>query len=302
MLQHSNTPLSWNSLKKRIKIAVMVVSRCLPAQWNSCIHFHIQGITAHTDLRLGTKRKWALLYLLSFAGLTLPPREINAYVFTNRANGRHAYLFYIYLQCSQELKISPEMKAYVGIKSRSCSSLPANNAFRTSLAGVCISVAFLRYKEEVGRAGKEEMSAGRQRKAATNTAFGSRGQEDARYSKAAVCPGNEQIKDIKHLLHWCSDSWSWMVHTDASTAFHHSFCLSTEHIQASIGTSHSIQGSDLPQVNEFFIHSSTSLSWNLVPISGLGMSSWGSDPGSKVLFLSPHHTTLPTSIDSILTH
>lgn len=186
MLQHSNTPLSWNSLKKRIKIAVMVVSRCLPAQCNSCIHFHLQGITAHTDLRLGTKRKWALLYLLSFAGLTLPPREINAYVFTNRANGRHAYLFYIYLQCSQELKISPEMKAYVGIKSRRCSSLTAKDAFRTLLASVFISVAFLRYKdkEEVGRAGKEEMSGGRQWKAAT----------------MCLGPGGKRMPDIQKQL------------------------------------------------------------------------------------------------------
>lgn len=91
---------------------------------------------------LGTKGKRTLLYLLSFAGWALPPREIKACAFTNRANGRHAYLFYIYLQCSQELKISPEMKAYVGIKSRSCSSLTANNAFRTLLAGVFMSVAF----------------------------------------------------------------------------------------------------------------------------------------------------------------
>lgn len=66
--------------------------------------------------------------------------------------------FIFYLQCSQELKISPEMKAYVGIKSGSCSSLTANNAFRTSLAGVFISVAFLRYKdkEEVEGLGKKK--------------------------------------------------------------------------------------------------------------------------------------------------
>lgn len=147
---------------------------------------------------LGTKGKRTLLYLLSFAGWALPPREIKACAFTNRANGRHAYLFYIYLQCSQELKISPEMKAYVGIKSRSCSSLTANHAFRTLLAGVFMSVAF----PETQRCGRGGKGWGRRNvwrktmKGSLERRFWPRGQEDARFPKAAVCRGTKQIKDI----------------------------------------------------------------------------------------------------------
>lgn len=92
---------------------------------------------------VGYKEEMSLIvFIILFWGLTLPPREINAYVFSNRADGRDAYLFYMYLQRSQELKCSPQMKTYVGTESPSCSSLTAHNAFRSLLAGVFVSVAF----------------------------------------------------------------------------------------------------------------------------------------------------------------
>lgn len=53
------------------------------------------------------------------------------------------YLFAVLLK----LKNFPEMKAYIGIKSLSCSSLTANNVFWSSLAGVFVFVAFPETKE-----------------------------------------------------------------------------------------------------------------------------------------------------------
>lgn len=94
-----------------------------------------------------------------FWGLTLPPREVNAYVFSNRANGRDACLLLIYLQCSQELKISTQVKAYVEIKSLGCFSLTTNNASRSLSAGFFISVAFPEKNE--GRGRKEGPRGGR---------------------------------------------------------------------------------------------------------------------------------------------
>lgn len=101
--------------------------------------------------------------------MTLPPREINAYVLSDRADGRDARLFYMHLQRSQELKCSSQMKAYIGTKSPSGSSLAAHNAFRSFLAGVFVSVAFPETEEGRGEKGQEEgagedemMSGGRQ--------------------------------------------------------------------------------------------------------------------------------------------
>lgn len=58
-------PACWSEWENRNGIAVMLVSRWLPAQWNIFICFHMQSLTADTYLWLGAKRKETLLYLLS---------------------------------------------------------------------------------------------------------------------------------------------------------------------------------------------------------------------------------------------
>lgn len=97
-----------------------------------------------------------------------------------------------------------------------------------------------------------------------------------------------------------------MVHTDAPRAFHPSFCLTTEHTQASIGPSPMEA-----QICHRFVHKEGKRVFHsqshfpfLKPctISGLRMSSWGGDTGSKMHFLSPTPYHPSTSVDSILTH
>lgn len=71
--------------------------------------------------------------------------------------------------------------------------------------------------------------------------FWPRGQEDARFPKAAVCRGTKQIKDINKTsivgvqIH--DHGWFTLMHLKPSIIL---FCLSTEHIQTAVGSAHSM--------------------------------------------------------------
>ena len=98
-----------------------------------------------------------------------------------------------------------------------------------------------------------------------------------------------------------------MVHTGASEALHHSFFL-RQKTSRLLYVLHI-----LPEAPTClgYVHKEGTMSfssqphfpfWDLVPISGLGISFWDSDPGSKMLFLSLHSITHPSSIVPISTH
>ena len=124
-----------------------------------------------------------------------------------------------------------------------------------------------------------------------------RGQDETKYPKAAVCQGTDQAQDrnttsLAFMFRLHERGWFTQTHLKPSNHF---FFLSREK------TKHLTQDIRLWPA---LCQSIKKVKWvcltyplgNFLPISGQGMNSWDSDPGSKMLFLPPPRTAHLISI------